>query len=740
MVTGLLVPDAVAGQDNMAGTFVDSLLARMTLEEKVGQMTQVTLDVLSASPQTDSTVHELDPDKLREAIVDRHVGSILNVYLEAFSLEHWRVVLNAIQEVATGETRLRIPVLYGVDAVHGHNYLKEGTLFPQNLAMAATWNPDLVRRANQITALEVRASGIPWNFSPVLDVGRQPLWSRFFETFGEDVHLATEMGLAAVGGLQGDDISHRRSVAACLKHFLGYSMPVSGKDRTPAWIPERMLREYFLPPFRAAIDAGARTLMVNSSEINGVPVHASEGILTDLLREELGFDGVIVTDWEDIIRLYTVHRVAASPKEAVRIAVEAGIDMSMVPYDFSFSEDLLELIKEGAVSESRIDESVRRILRLKQDLGLFENPVGGESLIGEVGTEASAAVSRRAADEAVTLVKNEGPVLPISDDARVLVTGFGAASLSAFHGGWTYTWQGDSENAYPDGLETLVDVLVDSLGIERVTYLPGTTEIEEISISAAVEEAFRADVVVIALAEGASTEKPGDIEDLELPSIQQQLVKAIEATGTPIVLVLASNRPRIIREIEPAAGAIILAYQSGPFGPHAVVDVLVGNVNPSGRLPFTYPRFSGSIVPYDHKSSERADIRFGWEAFNPQWEFGHGLSFTTFAYSDLTLAKDTLTMDGALEFDVTVANTGERAGMEVVQVYVRDLFASITPPVRRLRAFRKISLEPGESRVLSFSIPVSDLAFVGVDNALVVEPGSFEVETGGMSARFMAGQ
>jgi len=365
---------------------IEALLNEMTIQEKVGQMTQLTLDAVSSRAESDSTSHALDLRKLREAIVRRHVGSIINVYLAAFTRERWAEVIKTIQDLAVNGSRLNIPVIYGVDAVHGHNYMRGATIFPQNIAMAATWNRELVRRANEITAIEMRASGIPWNFSPVLDIGRQPLWSRFFETFGEDVFLVSEMGLAVVDGLQGAEVGRPNRVAACGKHFLGYSLPLSGKDRTPAWIPDRMLREYVLPPFALAVDAGLQTIMVNSSEINGEPVHASRAILTDLLRNEMGFKGVVVSDWEDINRLHTVHRVAETQRDAVRMAIEAGIDMSMVPYDYSFTDQLIALVRDGEIPESRIDESVRRILKLKIDLGLFEDPYAQESLARLVKT------------------------------------------------------------------------------------------------------------------------------------------------------------------------------------------------------------------------------------------------------------------------------------------------------------------------------------------------------------------
>ena len=715
---------------------IDALLDEMTIQEKVGQMTQLTLDAVSSRAESDSTSHALDLRKLREAVVRRQVGSIINVYLAAFTREHWAEVIKTIQDLAVNGSRLKVPILYGIDAVHGHNYLRGATLFPQNIAMAATWNRELVRRANQITAVEMRASGIAWNFSPVLDIGRQPLWSRFFETFGEDVFLVAEMGQAAVGGLQGADVGRPDQVAACGKHFLGYSLPLSGKDRTPAWIPDRMLREYVLPPFALAVDAGLQTIMVNSSEINGEPVHASRAILTDLLRDEMGFKGVVVSDWEDITRLHTVHRVAETQRDAVRLAIEAGIDMSMVPYDYSFTDHLIALVRDGEISESRIDESVRRILKLKIDLGLFEDPYAQESLAGLVGSEDFADVSRIAAEEAITLLRNEDAVLPLSPSANVLVTGPGATSLPALHGSWTYTWQGTNEAVYPD-TPTILEAIVERRGLRTTSFVPGTSWEEEVSIAAAVEQAFRSDVVVIALGEPPSTEKPGDIDELDLPEIQRRLVGAISATGKPIVLILTQNRPRIVREIVPLSDAVLLAYQPGPYGADAIAGVLTGEVNPSGRLPFTYPSYSGSIVPYDHKNAERDDRNFGRNGFNPQWEFGKGLSYTTFAYDKLRLASDTLTIDDALEVTLEVANRGSLPGKEVVQVYVRDEYASITPSTRRLKAFKKVFIEPATSTEVSFSIPVPELGFIDADDRYVVEPGAFTVMVGELEAEFI---
>lgn len=714
---------------------VERLLAEMTLEEKAGEMTQLTLMAISRTEGTPTREHELDPEKLENAIVRHHVGSVLNVWNMAFTTGHWHEVITAIQRAAARK-RLGIPVLYGIDAVHGHNYQVGSTIFPQNLAMAASWNPALLRRVNEITALETRASGIPWNFSPVLDLGRHPAWSRFFETFGEDVHLASVMGVAAVEGLQGADVGSPVRVAATGKHFVGYSMPRSGRDRTPAWIPDRMLHEYFVPPFRAAIGAGLRTIMINSGDVNWVPVHASGEILTGLLREQLGFDGVAVTDWEDIIRLHTVHRVAATPKEAVRMAVDAGIDMSMVPYDLSFPRHLIELVREGAIPESRLDESVRRILALKAELGLFDDPFPDPVLAARVGAPEHQAVSRQAAEEVLTLLENDGGFLPLGEDRRILVTGPGAHSRPALHGSWTYTWQGVTEEAYPTSARTLLEALLARLGADQVTYVPGTGFHEEVDIAAAVDAARRADVAIVALAEEPSTEKPGDIDDLRLPEAQQRLAIAIQETGTPVVVVLIENRPRIVRDVVDGARAVLLAYQPGPYGGEAIVGALVGDVNPSGKLPFSYPRHTNGLVHYDHTASEEIGPGGPQGGYDPQWPFGHGLSYTTFAYGGLRLSEERPGAGDTLVISVDVANTGERAGMEVVQLYVRDVYASVAPPVRRLRGFDKISLAAGERKTVTFRLPMTDLSFIGLYDRPVLEPGAFEVQIGELRARF----
>jgi beta-glucosidase len=687
---------------------VERLLQRMTIEEKVGQMTQLTIEAVSGVHGTASVEQQLDSAKLDDAILAHHVGSLLNVWDVALPPQKWQEVIGAVQRAAS-RTRLQIPIIYGIDAVHGHHYMVGATVFPQNIAMAATWDTALVRQEHEITGYETRASGIFWNFAPVLDVGRQPLWSRFFETFGEDPYLVSTLGATAVRAEQ-------RYVAATGKHFLGYSDPLTGIDRTTAWIPDRQLREYFVPSFAAAIGAGLQTVMINSGDINGVPVHASHEILTDLLRGELGFKGVAVSDWADIIRLNTVHHVAPTRKDAVRMAVMAGIDMSMVPDNLSFYDDLLALVKEGSIPVARIDESVRRILKLKYALGLFKNAGPDPAMLQQVGSAQSLGVSRQAAEEAVTLLKNDHGILPLAKTARVLVTGPGATSLVDQYGSWTFTWQGTDTAMYPKNVPTLLDAI--RKRAPNATYVAGP---------AAVDAARSADVAIVCLAEPPAVEKPGDIDDLTMPEDQLQLARAIEATGTPVVLAIFHQRPRIIRTIVDSARAIVTGYQTGPFGGEALAGVLFGDVNPSGRLPFTWPRATGALVHYDHAFAEEAPP----VGYNPEWEFGYGLSYTTFAYSDLTV-----TAGDTIRVSVTVTNTGQRAGVDVVELYSRELYASIAPPVKKLRAFQRVALGAGERQTLTFAFPKSRLAFIGRDNKPRVEPGPFDVLVGSLSARF----
>jgi beta-glucosidase len=711
---------------------VEELLSQMTLEEKIGQMTQVTIEVISKTQGSVGQIHELDQAKLEEAITKYHVGSILNVWDVAHSVDYWWEVITRIQDVATKKTRLGIPIIYGIDAIHGASYTLGATLFPQNIGMAATWSPELVRKSAEITALEVRVSGISWNFNPVLGVGRQPLWPRLWETFGEDVYLTSTMGAEYVKGLQGNDLADPEKVAACAKHYLGYSYPLSGKDRTPAWIPDRMLREIFLPPFKAAVDAGAVTIMVNSSEINGIPVHSSHFLLTKLLREELGFEGFVVSDWNDINSLYLREKVAEDQKEAVKMAVLAGIDMSMVPYDFSFYGHLLELVREGSVPMSRIDEAVSRILKVKFRLGLFENPYPDKKLAKKLASKESTAINRQAACEAITLLKNEKQSLPLSKSAKVLVTGPSANLLSVLNGGWTITWQGNEESLYPKDKNTVLAAIRGKIGAQNVLYQPGVDFNEEIDIPAAVQSAKMADVAIICIGEPTYCETPGNIDDLTMSAAQLELVEAIEKTGTPVILVLIEGRPRLINKVVDKADAIIMAYLPGMEGGPAIADVLFGDVNPSGKLPISYPRYPHSLMTYDHKNSETADGK----DYDAQWPFGFGLSYTEFVYHDLTIDKMKYSQGEDIHMSVKVTNTGDMTGKEVVQLYVSDLVASITPPVKRLKGFRKVELQPGESKTVEFKLTDDDLSFVGRDNIWIVEPGDFVVSVADLTAKF----
>jgi beta-glucosidase len=584
----------------------------------------------------------------------------------------------------------------------------------------------------------------------VLDIGRQPLWPRYYETFGEDPYLAKVMGVAFVRGMEGTDVSSQDHVVTSLKHYMGYSFPLSGRDRTPAWIPENYLREYFLPTFDAAVKAGAHTVMVNSAEINGVPGHINHHILTDILRDELGFKGFVVSDWEDIKKLVSVWHVAANEKEATRMAVMAGNDMSMVPLDYSFADYLIELVKEGSVPQSRIDEAVGRILRVKFELGLFENPGPNPALKSKIGLPGSRQAALQAARESMTLLKNTNNLLPLSKGRKVLVTGPTADSLISLNNGWTYVWQGSEESLYPKDRPTIRRAIEAKAGAANVTYVPGTkitrgpggsnntpTDIEsEVDIPAAVRAASGADVVVICLGEGSYTETPGNITDLTLGEPQLKLAEAIQATGKPVVLVLVEGRPRVINRIVDKAGAVLMAYNPGNEGGQAIADVLFGDFNPSGKLPFTYPRTPNGLITYDHKAFETEDTAFGNMAFKPQFEFGQGLSYTTFAYSDLHLGQKTITGNADLSVSVTVTNSGRRAGKEVVQLYVSDLVASLSPAGKRLKRFAKIYLEPGQSRTLTFKLRPEDLSFIGANNKPVVEPGEFEVMIAGLKGKF----
>jgi len=710
---------------------VDALIAKMTLEEKVGQMTEVTLDVVSKS---NASTHQLDPDKLKEAITKYHVGSILNVSGFAYDRKHWYEVISQIQDEA-GKDRLKIPVIYGIDAIHGVTYTLGSTLFPQEVAMAATFNRDIVHKAGEITAYETRASYIPWNYSPVLDLGKSPLWPRIYETFGEDPYLVKTMGATIITGYQGSNVGDKYHVAACMKHYLGYSYPLSGKDRTPAWIPDRYMREYFLPPFAEAVKAGAKTLMINSGEINGVPVHASKYMLTDVLRGELHFDGIAVTDWRDIQYLHDRHHIAATQKDAVMIAVNAGVDMSMVPYDYTFFTYLVELAKEGKVPMSRINEAVHRILKVKYELGLFERPVGNPDDYPKFGSDEFRNVSLQAATEAITLLKNNNNTLPLKKGIKVLVTGPTANTMRSLDGGWSYNWQGDLADKLAVGKNTILKAIEQKVGKDNVIYQPGASFDQLQNVDETVNAAKSSDAIVLCLGELSYTENVGNIDDLSLPAAQTQLAVELAKTGKPIILVLAEGRPRIVTDAESHSAATIMNYLSGNEGGDALANILFGDANPSGRLSITYPRYANSLNNYYRKNLENGnpDDKHG---YNPLYEFGTGLSYTTFSYSNLHINKTEL-MDGeTLTASVEVKNTGSVEGKEAVLLYTSQMYASIAPDYKRLRAYDKVDLKPGETKTVTFKLTSKDLAFVNDVSKTVTEAGDFKIMIGDKSIGF----
>lgn len=717
------------------GDDIEEMISKMSIEEKVGQMTQINIDVISKGEIFNlEGPHVLDSVKLDSAINHYYVGSVLNVGGHTYTREHWEEIITQIQEKAVAEGN-HIPIIYGIDAIHGVNYTVDATLFPQQIGQAATWNPELVGQGASITAYECRASGIPWNFSPVLDIGRQPLWSRFFETYGEDVFLAKSMTGAVINGYQGDDPSNPEKVAACMKHFLGYSVPLSGKDRTPAWIPERQLKEYFLPTFETAIAEDALTVMINSGEMNGIPVHANHDILTTLLRDELGFKGLAVTDWEDIIKLYRDHKIVPNMREAVKVSIMAGIDMSMTPNDYTFNRALIDLVKSGEVPESRLDESCRRILWVKKQLGLLDQPMPDFASYTKFASAEHKAAATNTALESITLLKNENSTLPLAANANVLVCGPAANSLNILNGAWTHTWQGIDDKYNTKGANTIYEALSNA-SEGRVDFVLGASLDKEESIAQAVSKAKQSDVIVVCLGELPSTEKPGDIEDLTLPVAQRNLVKELSKTGKPIVFAMVFNRPLVISEIEPNANAIVHCYLPGDYGADALTQLLYGKANPSGKLPFTYPRHTGSFVPYDHKYTETLDKNFGRDAFNPQWEFGHGLSYSTFEYANLKVDKESYGSDGTIKVSVDVTNSSDVAGKEVVQVYVTDMVASITPSVKRLRGYKKVNVAAGATETIVIEVPVSELAFVNAANKWEIEAGEFELHVGNQHTAF----
>ncbi|MDH7461256.1 glycoside hydrolase family 3 N-terminal domain-containing protein [Chitinophagaceae bacterium 26-R-25] len=733
---GLMLSHFSFGQTPADKQKVESLLKQMTLEEKVGQMTQVTLGVVATAEDG-----VLDPSALKKAVVDHRVGSILNVTNHALSVDQWTKVITQIQDEAKN-SRLKIPVLYGLDGIHGQTYTLDATLFPQNIGMAATRNPELAKAVTKVAAKELRASGVRWNFAPVLDLGRQPLWSRFPETYGEDVYIGKTMGATVIKAYEEDGLRNPTAVASCMKHYLGYSASRTGKDRTPIYMPEIEMREYYLPQFREAVKAGASTVMINSSEINGTPVHASKYLLTDVLRKELGFEGVVVTDWEDIKRLYDRHFVASTPRAAVAMAVNAGIDMSMVPTDFSFYDLLIEAVKKNEVSMTRIDDAVRKILLLKAKLGLFDNPYPEKNAAANFGKPEYQALALDAAHEAMTLLKNDGNILPLPKAAKILVAGPAAQSISALNGCWSYTWQGKDETWYPKDSKTIFQTISDKIGAANVitTTAKGFDAPQNFDTAALKNAAANASAIVLCLGENAYAESPGNITDLALPENQINLAKAAWATGKPVILVLTEGRPRFITSIEPQMKGVLMAYWSGKKTGEAIADVLFGDYNPSGKLPYSYPRSMGEIVMYDRKPTEEIREIFNsdmtMDGYKPLFAFGAGLSYTTFEYGDIQLSSKKLQGAAKLTVSITVKNTGSRDGKHTVELYTHDQYASITPNMQRLRAFQKIDLKAGESKTVTFTLDKNDLAFVNEKLKTVTETGDFDVMIGNKKATF----
>ena len=761
LLPGMALMAAGKGDDAQVERRIRKIMEGMTLEQKVGQMTQLTLDVIGRG---EHIAHSYMPFEFDEAMLDTvihryKVGSILNTASNTpLEVETWSRIVRRLQEEALADGG--IPIIYGVDQIHGVTYTVGGTLFPQQIGMAATWNPQLVAEGAEICAYESMAGNVPWNFSPILDLGRDPRWPRMWETYGEDSHLVSAMGVAAVRGYQGPDRGQvdGRNVAACLKHYLGYGTPYSGRDRTPALIPDNELRERHFQPFVDAVKAGALSVMANSGLINGVPVHASHRLLTEWLKEDLAWDGVIVTDWNDINNLWSRDRLCATPKEAVKIAINAGIDMSMVPYDVKFCTYLKELVEEGEVPMSRIDDAVSRILRLKFRLNLFERPYAAVSDYPAFASDASAGRARAAAGESITLLKNENGLLPLSPDARILVTGPAANSMRALNGGWTLSWQGEKADLYGEKYQTILEALTARAGSGRVVYAPGVTYTEgnppttsipyyaenQPQIDEAVQAAAGVDCIVLCLGENSYCETPGNLDDLTLSPNQLALAAAMAATGKPVVLVLAEGRPRIISSIEPQMQAVVQTYLPGNYGGEALAAILYGDVNPSGRLPYTYPRHVNALTTYDHKPCETMDVMEGaynYEAVvSVQWPFGYGLSYTTFAYANLQVDKAGFRSGDRLTFTVDVTNTGKRAGKEVVMLFSSDLAASISPDVRRLRAFEKVGLQPGETRRVTLTVPADDLAFVGADGRWRLEKGDFDIQVGNQVVRVVCAE
>ena len=716
---------------------VESVLSGMTLEEKAGQLVQITSDVIS-------TDGKLDTSKVRTIVRDWKVGSFLNVFggVSASRAETAEMV-RQIQEISMDE--LGIPTIFGLDMIHGATYLSDGTFFPQEINLAATFNREYATELGRVMAYETRAAMVPWIFSPVMDLGRDPRWPRHWESWGEDPYLQSEMSVAETIAAQGEDPNHidLEHTAVSIKHYLGYGAPATGQDRTPAIINPLDLKEKYFRPFKECFKAGALTLMANSASINGVPVHSSHEYLTEWCKEDLGWDGMVVTDWADINNLYTREHIAADRREAVEIGINAGVDMIMDPYDPSVCGDIVALVKEGRISAERLDDAVRRVLRLKVRLGLFENPVWSVDGYDKFACEEFRQISYNSTVESMVLLKNENSLLPLRKGTRILVTGPNANSMRTLNGGWSYSWQGDRVEEFTQDYNTILEALCSEFGSSNVTYCPGVEYVSGgnwkddrvVDLGAVTAAARRADVVVVCVGENTYCETLGNINDLNLSANQKNLVRAAAAAGKPVVLILNEGRPRIINDIEPLASAVVDIMLPSNFGGDALAALLSGRENFSGKLPFTYSKYVNALHTYDYKVSENVQTMEGAYNYDAtmdvQWPFGYGLSYTTFQYSDFNVDVDRFEHGSKpLKFRVTVTNTGNVKGKETVLLYSSDVVASVVPDVKRLRAFAKIELEPGESKVVELEVPVDELAFVGRDGKWILEEGEFRFTCG----------
>ena len=738
-------PAPAIPSDPVIEAHIQEWLKKMTLEEKVGQMCEITIDVVSDFEASKKNGFTLNPAMLDTVIGKYKVGSLLNVPLSvAQKKEKWAEAIKQIQDLSMKE--IGIPCIYGVDQIHGTTYTLDGTMFPQGVNMGAAFNRELTEKAASISAYETKACCIPWTYAPVVDLGRDPRWSRMWENYGEDCYVNAEMGKASVRGFQGSDPNHigEYNVAACMKHYMGYGVPVSGKDRTPSSISRSDLREKHFAPFLAAIRQGALSIMVNSGVDNGMPFHANRELLTGWLKEDLNWDGMIVTDWADINNLCTRDHIAATKKEAVKIAINAGIDMSMVPYEVSFCDYLKELVQEGEVPMSRIDDAVARVLRLKYRLGLFDNPYWDIKKYNKFGSEEFTRVALQAAEESEVLLKNEDNILPLAKGTKILLAGPNANSMRCLNGGWSYSWQGHLADQCAGAYNTIYEALCNKYGKENIIYEPGVTyapykndnwwEENQPEIEKSVAAASRADVIIACIGENSYCETPGNLTNLTMSENQRNLVKALAATGKPVILVLNEGRPRIINDIVPLAKAVVHVMLPSNYGGDALANLLAGDANFSGKLPFTYPKYINALANYDYKPCENMGQMGGNYNYDSvmdvQWEFGFGLSYTTYSYSNLKVDKSSFTADDVLTVSVDVTNTGKVAGKESILLYSKDLVASSTPDNIRLRNFEKVALNPGETKTVTMKLKGSDLAFVGYDGKWRLEKGDFKLKCG----------